>query len=103
MTTFAPCGQMRLADRYGEILGGRVLGDELRAEILMHVQAGEEVVVDFEGVVAMSPSFADEVFGKLPAAVAEHVEFANVSADLQAVADMVRAGRPENGNGTAAK
>lgn len=94
---------MRLADRHGSVLGGREVAEHIREDVERRVGAGEEVVIDLDGVLAVSPSFADELFGKLPAAVAQHVQFTNVSDHLQAVADMARAGRPENGNGTAAE
>jgi hypothetical protein len=90
---------MQLAKEHGEVLGGRVLGEEIRAKVARLVQAGEVVTLDLDGVLAVSPSFADEVFGKLPAEVGdEHIEFVNVSAQIQAVADMARAGRSGNGS-----
>ena len=95
MTTSAPCNEkMRLADKHGEVLGGRVLGEEIRIEIVRRVSAGEKVLVDLDGVNAISPSFADEVFGKLLAEVdPDKVEFVNVSDQILAVANMARAGR----------
>lgn len=98
MTTSAPCDQMRLAEKHGEVLGGRVLGEEIRTEVISLVEAGEEVVIDLDGVLAISPSFADEIFGKLPAAVGDHVRFVNVGDNLQTVAEMARAGRSGNGS-----
>jgi STAS-like domain of unknown function (DUF4325) len=99
MTTFAPCQQMQLADEHGVVLGGRVLGEQIRAEVVRQVRAGGTVVLDLAGVEAISPSFADEIFGKLPAEVGDGVEFANVSDQLQAVANMARAGRADHGSG----
>jgi hypothetical protein len=88
---------MRLAERYGEVLGGRVLGEKIRVEVAKQVDAGETVVLDLEGVLAISPSFADEIFGKLPAEVDDdRIEFVNVSEQIQAVANMARAGRSGN-------
>lgn len=89
----APCDQMRLAEKHGEVLGGRILGEEIRAEVISLVEAGEDVEIDLDGVLAISPSFADEIFGKLPATVGDHIRFVNVSDNLQAVAEMARAGR----------
>lgn len=101
MTTSAPCEGMQLAKEHGEVLGGRVLGEQIRAKVARMVKAGETVTLDLEGVLAVSPSFADEVFGKLPVEVgARNVEFINLSPQIQAVADMARAGR--SGNGTTA-
>jgi len=90
---------MKLAEEHGEVLGGRVLGQEIRARVVRLVEAGEVVTLDLEGVLAVSPSFADEVFGKLPAEVGDNaVIFSNVSAQIQEVADMARAGRSGNGS-----
>jgi uncharacterized protein DUF4325 len=88
--------KMRLADDHEEVLGGRDLAKEIRADVVRRVEAGEEVVIDLEGVLAVSPSFADELFGKLPASVGDRVQFANASRHLQSVAAMARAGRPDN-------
>ena len=88
---------MKLADAHGHVLGGRVLGEKIRHDVVRSVHAGEVVVLDLEGVQAVSPSFADEIFGKLPLEVGERVEFTNVSRQIQAVADMARAGRAGNG------
>lgn len=97
MTTFARSDKMRLAEKHGEVLGGRVLGEEIREDVVRLVQAGEAVVLDLGGVEAVSPSFADEIFGKLPQEVGERVEFVNVSRQIQAVANMARAGRAGSG------
>jgi hypothetical protein len=91
---------MRLAEQHGPVLGGRDLAESIKADLVRRADAGETVVVDFEGVVAVTPSFADEFFAKLPDLVSRHVEFVNVSDHLQAVAQMARAGRPENGSGS---
>lgn len=94
MTTSAPCEAMELAKEHGEVLGGRVLGEEIRAAVVGMVKAGEVVTLDLKGVLAVSPSFADEVFGKLPAEVGDQqVTFVNLSPQIQEVAEMARAGR----------
>jgi hypothetical protein len=91
---------MELAKEHGEVLGGRVLGEEIRAAVVRMVRAGEVVTLDLKGVLAVSPSFADEVFGKLPAEVGDQqVTFVNLSPQIQEVADMARAGRSNNGAG----
>lgn len=97
MTTFARSDKMRLAEKHGEVLGGRILGEEIREDVVRMVKAGEAVVIDLDGVQAVSPSFADEIFGKLPLEAGAQVEFVNVSPQIQAVADMARAGRAGNG------
>jgi len=53
---------IRLIDEIGADLSGRTLGDTVRATVDPSVS---EVVFDCEGLGSMSPSFADEVFGKL--------------------------------------
>jgi STAS-like domain of unknown function (DUF4325) len=50
-----------LAD-WGPDLSGRTLGASIREEV---VDLAPEVLFDCAGVESMSPSFADEVFGKL--------------------------------------
>lgn len=97
MTTCVHSDKMRLAEEHGEVLGGRVLGEEVRQKVVRLVKSGQSVVLDMAGVEAISPSFADEIFGKLPLEVGDKVEFVNVSNQLQAVADMARAGRTDNG------
>ncbi|HEX4305289.1 MAG TPA: STAS-like domain-containing protein [Solirubrobacterales bacterium] len=90
---------MKLADSLGPVLGGRDVAEKIRLQIEGEVAAGENVEIDLEGVIAVSPSFADELFGKMPSEVASHVEFRNVSDHLRSVAEMARAGRPEGSNG----
>ena len=92
MTTFEFLS-VRLAEEHGSVLAGRDLAKAIRRDVVGRVEQGEDVVVDLAGVVAISPSFADELFGKLPAAVGESVQFENVSEHLAAVAKMARAGR----------
>lgn len=50
-----------LAD-WGPDLSGRTLGASIREEV---IDLSPEVLFDCEGIESMSPSFADEVFGKL--------------------------------------
>lgn len=64
MMTFKP------ADEHGSVLTSRGRAAVLRAAIEHALASGEEVVVDLDGVTTVSPSFADELFGKL----AEHQE-----------------------------
>jgi hypothetical protein len=90
--------KMRLADEFGPVLSGRDLAESIKDDLARRVKNGETVVVDFDEVLAVSPSFADEFFAKLPDPVAEKVELKNVSDHLQAVATMARAGRPESGS-----
>lgn len=59
-TTFRP------ADDLGSVLTGRTVAADLRARVESQLAAGESVVLDFSNVSMMSPSFADELFAKLP-------------------------------------
>lgn len=54
------------------------------------------VVIDLEGVDAMSPSFADEVFAKLADEIsANQVRFENISPGIRSLARFVTLGRRE--------
>jgi hypothetical protein len=68
----------------GPDLSGRELGESIRNRVAADT---EEVVFDCEGVETMSPSFADELFGKL--AVQEdrpgRLRAANASSDVMSV------------------
>lgn len=86
---------IKLAERHGPVLTGRGLAEEVRTEAESLVQAGDQVVIDLAGVQAVSPSFADELFGKLMANVeGGAVQFKNVDAHLKDVARMAQNGRP---------
>lgn len=50
---------------YGKSLGTRALGNELRIMIVENILNDEDVVFDFQDVVIVSNSFADECFGKI--------------------------------------
>jgi hypothetical protein len=83
------------AEELGPVLTSRSLAEDLRARIEALTARGEAVVVDFEGVEAVSPSFADEIFAKLPNDLVEsgQVKFENIAEDLQHLVDFVVAGR----------
>ena len=49
----------------GENLGTRMLGKEVRQQLLPLIQQNEKVVLDFSGVSIVSNSFADECLAKL--------------------------------------
>jgi uncharacterized protein DUF4325 len=84
----------KLADIYGSVLAGRQPAIEIREEVERLVRAGETVTVDLEGVATMSPSFADELFGKLAANVGtDAVRFEHLEGHLAAIAEMAAAGR----------
>jgi hypothetical protein len=99
----APSKPIRLADRFGAVLGGRIVGEEIRREALGQVARGEKVVLDLDGVEAVSPSFADEIFGKLHAEAGDSVEIVNVGEALQRMAKIARAGREDPNGGLVSK
>jgi hypothetical protein len=85
---------IRLADEAGPVLAGRGAAARLRAVI--ESQIGDEpLVVDFADVVAVSPSFADELFAKLDPTIlaAERVRFENVAPAIGSIARYVIAAR----------
>jgi len=87
-----------LAERYGVVLAGRQPASEIRAEIERLVGSGEIVTVDLDGIVTMSPSFADELFGKLAASMESgKVRFQHLNDHLRVVAEMAVAGRHRQG------
>jgi hypothetical protein len=82
---------IRLADEVGPVLTGRTVGARVRERIGACVLRGESVVVDFEGVEAISPSFADEMFARVPAEAVEsgQVRFANLDDELLMIARLM--------------
>ncbi len=86
---------IRPASELGSVLTSRSLAEELRLRVVGIASRGEHVVIDFEGVEAMSPSFADEIFAKLPAELVESgaVKFENLDEDLVTLMRFVLAGR----------
>ncbi|HTA33714.1 MAG TPA: STAS-like domain-containing protein [Solirubrobacteraceae bacterium] len=68
----------------GPDLSGRTRGETIRGLVEPGVT---EVVFDCTGVESMSPSFADEVFGKLAAQPQRpHIKIINASQDILALA-----------------
>jgi hypothetical protein len=91
---------MKLAESHGEVLTGRASAEKLVVEVVDAVSQGTCVVLDLEGVRAVSPSFADELFGKLITRVdSDRVEFVNLSEHLAAVARMAEQRRRDSDNG----
>lgn len=78
----------------GAELVGRSAGARLRERIVHSARTGL-VVVDLAGIEAISPSFADELFGKLPRDLvrSRRVRFVNASEDIRALARGVRGNR----------
>lgn len=82
---------MKLADTYGNVLTGRAAAGELVERVLEQLSRGDSVELDFEGVQAVSPSFADELFGKLGTRVRlDRLHFTHLSPHLEYVARMVQ-------------
>ncbi|MBP5535810.1 MAG: STAS-like domain-containing protein [Bacteroidales bacterium] len=50
---------------YGENLGTRPLGRQVREKLMLLLEQNERVVLDFTGVDVVSNSFADECIAKL--------------------------------------
>jgi anti-anti-sigma regulatory factor len=85
---------VKIAEQHGTVLAGRGLATAIREEVEHLIADGTEVILDFEGVEAVSPSFADEVFGKLVAAVGEEaITFTGMTPQLKKVATMAKSGR----------
>lgn len=86
---------LRPAEELGPVLSGRFLAEELRVRIEAAVAAGMNVVVDFSGVEVIAPSFADELFAKLPQEMVEsgQIRFENLDEDLRTLARFVVQGR----------
>jgi hypothetical protein len=94
MTATLKMAMIRPAEEFGPVLTGRSLAETLRARIET-LAAAEPVVVDFDGVEAVSPSFADEIFAKLPVDLVRsgRVRFENVDDDLSVLVAYVTAAR----------
>ena len=52
-------------NQFGENLGTRMLGVDVRNQLLPLIEGDEKVVLDFEGVDVVSNSFADECLAQL--------------------------------------
>src|SRR4026209_2881556 len=58
---------VNMRDTFGPFLMGRADGARARGRVQELHAAGSQVRVDFTGVELMTPGFADEFFGRLPA------------------------------------
>ncbi|MBW8059269.1 MAG: DUF4325 domain-containing protein [Solirubrobacterales bacterium] len=90
---------IRPAEELGPVLAGRNVAASLRDRVEAALSRGEAVVIDFQGVDAMSPSFADELFAKLsvrPDEGGDQVRFEHLRDDLQALVEYVLRGRPNS-------
>jgi anti-anti-sigma regulatory factor len=86
---------IRPAEALGPVLTSRTVAEALRASVEETARTEGVVVVDFSGVEAMSPSFADELFAKVPHELVEagHIRFENLDDDLLQLMRYVVAGR----------
>jgi hypothetical protein len=92
--------KMKLAEAYGPVLTGRASAARIVDSVLERLARGERVEIDFTSVQAVSPSFADELFGKLTTRVGnDRVKFTNLSAHLLSVARMAEQQRRVSDNG----
>jgi hypothetical protein len=96
MTMTVETMSMRPADELGPILASRSRALELRNRLEAELSAGGIAVLDFDGVDAMSPSFADELVAKLPENLRGHLQLINLSDDLQALVDVVSVSRAKS-------
>lgn len=82
--------RVRLLDYEGSVLSGRMRAKSLIADLAADVADGDHVMLDFEGVLALSPSFADELFVRFAGTLgADRVTFINMSPELERVAAAV--------------
>lgn len=88
---------LKPAEELGPVLAGRKVASSLRDRVEAALARGETVSLDFEGVHAMSPSFADELFAKLsirPGSGNDRVRFEHLRDDQLALVEYVLRGRP---------
>jgi len=85
---------LQLADEVGPVLAGRLDAARLRERVVAAAAQGE-AVVDLGGVEAISPSFADEFFAKLPSELLEStsLRFEHLTPELEAIVSAVTAAR----------
>lgn len=94
MPTITPMN-IKPSDELGHVLTNRARGAVMRAAVMSAVEAGDDVVLDFTGVLTMSPSFADELFAKIPRELVDtgRVRFENIPATLTPLLRFVVNGR----------
>jgi hypothetical protein len=87
---------LQLADEVGPVLAGRFDGARMRERLEAAASSGE-AVIDLAGVEAISPSFADEFFAKLPPGMLESdaVRFEHMTPALEAIVRAVTAARSQ--------
>jgi hypothetical protein len=82
---------IHVADLLGPVLTGRPMAATVTRAVEEAIARGDALTLDFAGVRAVSPSFADELFGKLSARdPAGTIRLTNLSDHLQSVARMAQ-------------
>jgi anti-anti-sigma regulatory factor len=97
MITLTQCPMtIRLAEQIGSVLLGRGNAERFRQRVERAAESNEHVILDFEGILTISPSFADELFAKLDPALRHsgQVEVRGMSPALESIERFVVAGRP---------
>jgi anti-anti-sigma regulatory factor len=86
---------IRLADEFGDVLVGRSTAERIRLRIQESAHGSEPVILDFEGIITVSPSFADELFAKLEPGLRQsgQLEVRGMNPALESIARFVVAGR----------
>lgn len=76
--------RVRLAD-HGVTLATRPLGAQIREATLERISDDDLVELDFDGVLSVSYSFADELVGRLVTENPDRVKVLNASQDVEHV------------------
>lgn len=86
---------LKPAEDLGPVLTGRAVAARIREDVERALSAGENVVVDLQGVEFVSPSFADELFAKVPRTALEdgRLSLAHVNEDTAELIRFVQFGR----------
>lgn len=84
---------IKLRNQYGSVITGRSVAARLRHEIEAETHRGHDVWIDFDGIVAISPSAGDEIFAKLDRSGPGQAHFENVPSSIEALARFVVANR----------
>jgi anti-anti-sigma regulatory factor len=87
-----------LATEFGSVLVGRGTAARIRERVEAEAQASAPVVLDFSDVLTVSPSFADELFAKLPAELrtSERIRLDGMTPALESIQRFVVAGREQH-------
>jgi hypothetical protein len=77
---------LELVEELGSVLAGRPAAARMRERVITAASTGE-VIVDLDRIEAISPSFADEFFAKLPSGLLEEkrVRFEHVTPELDKI------------------